>query len=79
MTEEMMSLAGLIEKAPDTDFLREMISFAATRTYIQGISTCSVDDLVKALGMPVFPKAGLCGEIDEATYVKVRENGVSGL
>ena len=31
MTEEMMSLKGLIEKAPDADLLREMISFAATR------------------------------------------------
>ncbi len=31
MTKEMMSLKGLIEKAPDADLLREMISFAATR------------------------------------------------
>lgn len=27
----MMSLRGLIEKAPDTDLLREMIRFAAQR------------------------------------------------
>ena len=31
MTEEMMSLKGLIEKASDADILREMISFAAER------------------------------------------------
>jgi putative transposase len=140
MTEEMMSLKGLIEKAADADMLREMISFAAERlmelevgaltgapygeksidrraqrngyryrtwetragsvelripklrtgsyfpgfleprrmaekaltaviqeAYIQGISTRSVDDLVKALGMSGISKSQvsrLCEEID---------------
>ncbi len=140
MTDEMMSLRALIEKAPDADFLREMIGFAAqrlmelevgeltgaaygeksaerlaqrngyrersweTRTgtvelripklrkgsyfpgfleprrmaekaltaviqeaYIQGVSTRSVDELVKAMGMSGISKSQvsrLCEEID---------------
>jgi putative transposase len=140
MTDAMMDLQSLVEKAPDADFLREMIGFAARRlmefevgaitgaalgersgarlvqrngyrerdwdtragtialripklrkgsyfpgfldprraaekaltaviqeAYIQGISTRSVDSLVRALGMGGVSKSQvsrLCGEID---------------
>src|SRR5579871_3903643 len=140
MTDPMMNLKSLLEKAPDADFLREMIGFAAQRlmdlevggltgagygeknperlaqrngyrerdwetragtvelripklrkgsyfpgfleprrlaekaltaviqeAYIQGISTRSVDDLVKAMGMSGISKSQvsrLCQEID---------------
>src|SRR5512135_579296 len=141
MTNDMMTLRALIEKAPDADLLREMIGFAAHRlmelevkgltgaawgeksaqrlvqrngyrdrawetragtvelripklrkgsyfpafleprrlaekalaavvqeAYVHGVSTRSVDDLVKAMGMTGISKSQvsrLCEEIDE--------------
>jgi putative transposase len=141
MTDDMMNLRALVEKAPDADLLREMIGFAAQRlmelevgsltgaaygektperlaqrngcrerdwetragtvelripklrkgsyfpgfleprrmaekaltaviqeAYVHGVSTRSVDDLVKAMGMSGISKSQvsrLCEEIDD--------------
>ena len=44
MTNDMMTLRALIEKAPDADLLREMIGFAAHRLMeleVQGLTGAS--------------------------------------
>ena len=44
MTNDMMTLRALIEKAPDADLLREMIGFAAHRLReleVQGLTGAS--------------------------------------
>lgn len=64
MTETMIDLPGVIAKSDDADFLRELIQDA----YIHGVSTRSVDDLVRAMGLTgtsTRQVSRLCEEIDE--------------
>ena len=48
MTNEMMSLRGLLEKSADTDLLREMNGFAAERLMELEVATLTVSDKLTA-------------------------------
>jgi hypothetical protein len=77
-TATTMALTELAEKGAYVDVLRQMVQFMAQRlkaltaviqeAYAHGISTRSLDDLVKALGMSDVSKnrvSRLCAELDE--------------
>jgi hypothetical protein len=60
--------AAISQAFSSGEYRRKGAHRAIQEAYIQGISTCSVDDLVKALGMSGISKSQvsrLCADIDE--------------